>query len=142
MIEAYKLEFYVPESHLEKVKMAVFKTGAGKVGNYDCCCWETSGKGQFRPCEGSQPFVGTKDKIEKVEEIKVELIVPEQNIDEAISALMESHPYETPAYQYWKVNAADASEYENEEEEDDEEELEEDVVEEETKDGEDKAPDA
>ena len=135
MIEAYKLEFYVPESHVDKVKMAVFKAGAGKVGNYDCCCWETKGKGQFRPCEGSQPFVGTKDKIEKVEEIKVELIVPEENMDATIEALMESHPYETPSYQYWKVNAPDASEYENEEEE---EELEEDVVEE----GVDKAPDA
>ncbi len=135
MIEAYKLEFYVPESHVDKVKMAVFKAGAGKVGNYDCCCWETKGKGQFRPCEGSQPFVGTKDKIEKVEEIKVELIVPEENMDATVEALMNSHPYETPSYQYWKVNAPDASEYENEEEE---EELEEDVVEE----GVDKAPDA
>jgi hypothetical protein len=98
-----KLEFYVPEEHLESVKDAIFATGAGKLGDYDCCCWETNGNGQFRPCEGSKPFIGKQGIIEKVSEIKVEMICREDKIEKAITALKKSHPYETPAYQYWNV---------------------------------------
>ena len=44
--DLYKIEFYVPSSHLEAVKSAMFDAGAGRVGNYDCCSWQTSGEGQ------------------------------------------------------------------------------------------------
>ncbi|MFZ2654069.1 MAG: YqfO family protein [Victivallales bacterium] len=98
-----KIEFYVPKTHLEKVKDAIFAAGAGKIGNYDCCCWETNGKGQFRPCEGSSPFIGKKGKIEKIPEYKVELVCDSKYIKAAIEALKKSHPYETPAYQCWEV---------------------------------------
>ncbi len=54
----YKLCYYVPESHLEVTKQAIFDAGAGRVGNYDCCCWQVRGQGQFRPLPGSQPFIG------------------------------------------------------------------------------------
>ena len=52
----YKIEFYTPESHLETVKKAMFEAGAGHLENYDCCCWQTRGIGQFRPLEGSNPY--------------------------------------------------------------------------------------
>ena len=98
-----KLEVYVPATHVEELKTALFSAGAGKIGNYDCCCWQTSGTGQFRPLEGSNAFIGELDKIEKVEEIKLELICPGDKITEIIAALKKAHPYETPAFQYWAV---------------------------------------
>ena len=52
----YKIEFYVPESHLEAVKRAMFGAGAGKIGNYDSCCWQIKGLGEFRPLEGATPY--------------------------------------------------------------------------------------
>jgi hypothetical protein len=100
----YKLEFYVPEPDAEKVKEAVFEAGAGKIGNYACCCWQVPGTGQFRPCEGSNPHIGEKGLLEKVVEVKVELVCKASKLKKAIKALKMAHPYETPAYQYWKIN--------------------------------------
>lgn len=95
----YLLQFYVPESHLEAVKNAVFNTGAGHVGNYERCCWQTLGEGQFKPLEGAVPYSGKIDNIEKCAEYKVEIVVPKELINDAVQALLKSHPYETPAYQ-------------------------------------------
>jgi hypothetical protein len=100
----FKLEFYVPLGHEQKVKDAVFAAGAGRLGNYDCCAWECSGNGQFRPCAGSTPFIGETGKVEKVPELKVEMICSEDKIRAVIDALIAAHPYETPAFQYWEVN--------------------------------------
>ncbi len=99
----YKLEFYVPETHLDMVKAAIFSVGAGKIGDYDCCSWQTAGTGQFRPLAGSNPFIGEKDRIETVQEYKVEIVCDSKYINKVIEALKESHPYETPAYQYWEI---------------------------------------
>lgn len=95
----YRLEFYVPETHLEEVKNAIFKAGAGIMENYDCCSWETLGTGQFKPLEGSNPFIGTHSKLEQVKEYKVETICAESALKDVIAALKKSHPYELPAYQ-------------------------------------------
>ena len=103
MSKIVKLEFYVPETHISQVKATVFAAGAGKIGDYDCCCWETSGTGQFRPCEGSNPFIGKTDNVESVPEIKVELVCERKLIKQVIEALKTAHPYETPAFQYWEV---------------------------------------
>lgn len=94
----YKISFYVPESHAETVKSAMFKAGGGKIGRYACCAWQVRGEGQFMPLEGSQAFIGEKNKLEKVVEYKVELVCCRQYIQEVISALKASHPYETPSY--------------------------------------------
>lgn len=99
----YKVEFYVPGSHLEKVKDAMFESGGGKLGNYDRCCWQIEGIGQFRPLEGSNPFSGTQDQTEQDSEWKVEMVCEDSCITAVIDALLKNHPYETPAYQYWKV---------------------------------------
>lgn len=90
--------FYVPKTHLEKVKDAVFKAGAGRIGNYDNCSFEIEGIGQFRPLAGSRPFLGTEDKVEKVFEVKVEMVCEEKFLVDIVQALKNSHPYETPAY--------------------------------------------
>lgn len=99
----YTLIFYVPEAHLEQVKNAVFIAGAGKIGHYDCCAWQTKGEGQFRPSKDAKPFIGQSGEIEKVSEYKVEMVCKEEHIENIVSALLKAHPYETPAFMYWKV---------------------------------------
>ncbi|WEJ63408.1 NGG1p interacting factor NIF3 [Thiomicrorhabdus lithotrophica] len=99
----YKVVFFVPESHLENVKTAMFSVGAGLIGNYDCCAWQIKGEGQFRALEGSQAFIGKLNQLEKVEEFRVELVCPEMHIKAAIQALIEAHPYETPAFEVLKM---------------------------------------
>jgi len=94
----YKLCFYVPETHVEIVKEAVFDVGAGRVGDYDRCCWQVLGQGQFRPLEGSNPFLGNKGHVEQVNEYKIEMVCEEHLIEAAIEALIASHPYEEPAF--------------------------------------------
>lgn len=95
----YKLCFFVPLAQAEFVKRAVFLTGAGRIGSYDQCCWETTGTGQFRPLSGSKPFIGEAGALEKVAELKVEMVCNEKLIREAVAALKKAHPYEEPAYE-------------------------------------------
>ncbi len=99
----YKLCFFVPETHLEAVKQAVFDVGAGRYAGYDRCCWQTQGQGQFRPLAGSSPLLGQHHVLEVVDEYKVELICPDNLIKEVIQALRSAHPYEEPAFEYWRV---------------------------------------
>lgn len=99
----YKLAFFVPPSHVEQVKSALFAAGAGRIGAYDCCAWQVLGQGQFRPLDGSQPFIGQSGQIEQVQEWKVELVVADDLIQPAVAALKLAHPYETPAYEVYKL---------------------------------------
>lgn len=99
----YKLCFFVPESHLQTVKSAVFAAGGGLIGAYDSCCWQTLGLGQFRPLSGSQPYIGQSGQLEQVQEWKVELVVADGLIQSAVKALLQAHPYETPAYEVWRL---------------------------------------
>lgn len=106
----YKIYFYVPETHLESVKSAIFSCGAGKVGNYDCCAWQTLGTGQFRALDGSHPAIGQHNQLEKVFEYKVETVCEDIFLPQVLSAFIKAHPYENPAYGYYKVTAdGDAS---------------------------------
>ncbi|AUF95200.1 NGG1p interacting factor NIF3 [Pseudomonas sp. 02C 26] len=99
----YKLAFFVPASHVEVVKAAVFAAGGGRIGDYEHCAWQTLGQGQFRPMAGSQPFLGQAGEVEQVEEWKVELVVADELIQQVVTALKHSHPYETPAYEVWPL---------------------------------------
>jgi len=94
----YQLYFYVPETHLEQVKNSLFKAGAGKLGDYEYCAWQTKGIGQFCPQQGSIPYIGSTGKVETIEEYKVEMICDAKNVQQVITALKASHPYEEPAY--------------------------------------------
>lgn len=99
----YKLGFYVPPSHLDAVKAAVFAAGGGHIGNYDCCAWQTLGQGQFRPLSGSRPFVGHTDAVEAVEEYRVELVCSDELLLQVVAALQSAHPYEEPAFDVVKL---------------------------------------
>lgn len=94
----YKICFFVPTSHAEQVKEAMFAAGAGKIGDYDSCSWQVLGEGQFRPLEGSQPYLGQQGVVEKVEEFKVEMVCMRQHMKAALAALRQAHPYEEPAF--------------------------------------------
>ena len=98
-----RIDVYVPETHAEAVKQAMFEAGAGRIGNYDCCCFQTVGRGQFRPLDGSSPYLGSAGQVEHVTEWKLEMIFPEEKLGEVIAALRRVHPYETPAFQHWRV---------------------------------------
>ncbi len=93
-----KLEFYVPEESAQTVKNALFNAGAGKIGNYEKCSWETKGTGQFQPMPNSNPTIGEINKLTKIPELKVEMVCKDEIIKDVIQALIKAHPYETPAY--------------------------------------------
>lgn len=93
----------MPEEHVESVKRAVFNAGAGRIGNYDQCCWQSLGRGQFCPLEGANPFLGRAHQLESVAEYKVELVCDDEFIRATVAALIKSHPYEEPAYEVYKL---------------------------------------
>lgn len=101
----FKLCYFVPESHLEQTKQALFEAGAGKIGDYDCCAWQCEGQGQFRPLAGSTPFLGSQGELETVREFKVELVCEQGLISHALAALRRAHPYEEPAYEVFRLES-------------------------------------
>ena len=98
-----KLIYYVPQSHLEETKQAVFAAGAGGIGNYEHCAWQVLGTGQFKPVKGANPFIGELDSLEQVLEWRVETIVPEDKASAVAKALRVSHPYEEPAFEFIQI---------------------------------------
>ncbi|MDX1754769.1 MAG: YqfO family protein [Marinobacter sp.] len=99
----YKLCFFVPATHVEQTKRALFEAGAGRIGDYDACAWQTLGQGQFRPLDGSQPFLGERGELEVVSEYKVEMVCEDTLIRRAVDALKAAHPYEEPAYEVYRL---------------------------------------
>ena len=99
----YKLTVFIPNEALDTVKSALFAAGAGTIGDYEQCCWQVQGTGQFMPLAGSTPHIGAHDRLEKVDEWRVEIVVDEKAIEAVIVALKDAHPYETPAYDVIKV---------------------------------------
>lgn len=95
----YKLIFYVPQKSAEAVKTSIFSTGAGSLGNYSQCSFESFGVGQFMPNNKANPTIGEPKKLEKIEELRIEILCSESNVRNAINALKAAHPYEEPAYE-------------------------------------------
>lgn len=95
--------FFVPPEALEAVKSAVFAAGAGRMGQYDQCCWQCEGRGQFRPLNGSDPYLGQAGQLETVVEYKVELVCADERLRDVIAALRKAHPYEEPAFQTYRL---------------------------------------
>ncbi len=99
----YKFCFFVPESDAETTKNAVFEAGGGRIGDYDCCAWQTRGQGQFRPLAGSNPHLGRHGELERVGELKVEMVCEDHLIRDAVAAMKQAHPYEEPAYEVYRL---------------------------------------
>ncbi len=105
----FKLGFYVPVTHAEAVKKAVFDTGAGRIGDYSDCSWQTLGVGQFRPLSDSNPYIGKIGDVETVAEYRIELVCRDELIKSAVKALIDAHPYEEPAYDIVKLEQIELS---------------------------------
>lgn len=101
----YFLCFYVPKSHVEIVKTAVFNAGAGSIGDYRRCAWQVLGQGQFCPADGAHPFIGEVGELEVVDEYKVEMVCSAQDIRSAVNALKAAHPYEEPVYHVLQIDS-------------------------------------
>lgn len=104
--DRYKLAFFVPHPSLEACKEAIFNTGAGTFpgGKYTKVCFQTPGTGQFLPGADAIPNIGTVGTLERVEEMKVEMLcVGRQTMLDAVNALIKAHPYEVPAYEVYKL---------------------------------------
>ena len=99
----YKMCYFVPETHVEKTKQALFDAGAGRIGDYDSCAWQCLGRGQFRPLQGSDPFLGHAGEIEAVDKYKGGLVCADELIKDALAALKQAHPYEEPAYEIYRM---------------------------------------
>jgi dinuclear metal center YbgI/SA1388 family protein len=93
-----KLTTFVPASHAEQLHQALAAAGAGNIGNYSHCSFQAKGSGTFKPLDGAQPFIGQQNELERVEELRLEMVLTAQQESRILKALHEVHPYETPAY--------------------------------------------
>ena len=98
-----KLVWFVPEEALDATRDAVFEVGGGRIGDYERCSWYTAGTGTFFGGERTTPALGESGREERVAELRVETVVPEGRIRDAIVALMLAHPYEEPAYDVYPL---------------------------------------
>lgn len=98
-----KIAVYVPQGYEEIVKNAMCNAGAGFIGNYSNSTFQTQGIGTYKPLEGTNPFIGEIGKIEKVEEVKIETVVPQKYLEKVINAMLNVHPYEEVAYDVYPL---------------------------------------
>jgi hypothetical protein len=98
-----KLVVFVPPDALEAVRDAVFAAGAGRIGEYERCSWYTEGTGTFYGGESTEPSVGEKGREERVPELRLETVFPDERADEVIAALRAAHPYEEPAFDVYAL---------------------------------------
>jgi hypothetical protein len=93
-----KLQTYAPSAHADSIRKAIFEAGAGSIGNYTNCSFNTQGQGTFRASTESNPFVGEKNQDHTENETKIEVIFPNYIQSKVVSALIKNHPYQEVAY--------------------------------------------
>lgn len=98
-----QLNVYVPKTHAEQVKNTLFSADAGNIGFYDECSFSLNGNGTFRPLDGSNPFIGTNQERETVEETLISVIFENYKKNQILSAMKSVHPYEEVAYQIYSL---------------------------------------
>ncbi len=99
----YKLSVFVPVDFVDKVANAIFENGGGRIGEYTNCSFRTKGNGTFKGSGNSNPYLGEKNKIELVEEIKLEVLVDSWKLKKILTAIFETHPYEEVAYDIYPL---------------------------------------
>jgi hypothetical protein len=98
-----KLVVFLPREALDGVRDALFAAGAGRIGDYQRCSWYTAGTGTFLGGEGTTPTVGERGREERVAELRLETVFPEERQDEVVAALRKAHPYEEPAFDVYPL---------------------------------------
>ena len=101
-----KLVVFVPEENLDAVAKALAQAGAGVIGDYTECTFRTRGRGTFRGGEGANPYLGEKGRLEEVEEVRMETVVPVHTVDYAVKAATAAHPYEELALDVYPVEGS------------------------------------
>lgn len=101
-----KIHVFVPEDHASAVREAAFTAGAGQIGEYDNCSYNTEGKGSFRAGEDSNPFVGKKGETHFEKEIRIEMVFPGYMQAAVVNAVLNAHPYEEVAYDIYPLDNA------------------------------------
>lgn len=99
----YKLVVTVPLTHADIVRDAMGKAGAGKVGNYSFCSFSSRGVGRFKPMEGAVPHIGEVEKLEAVEEERIEVNCTKKILGDVVAAIKAVHPYEEVAIDVYAV---------------------------------------
>ncbi len=99
----YKMAVYVPHGYVDAVHSAASEAGAGGVGNYSHCSFQVEGTGTFFPRDGARPAIGQVGRLERVAETRLELLVPQRELQGVIAAVLEAHPYEEVAYDVYVV---------------------------------------
>lgn len=87
----------MPADALDATRAAVFEAGGGRIGDYDRCSWYTAGTGTFLGGEETAPAIGERGLEQHVPELRVETVVPDEFVEDAVEALRAAHPYEEPA---------------------------------------------
>lgn len=106
-VERFKIVVFVPASHVDKLTFSMASAGAGKIGNYTACSFRIKGIGIFKGGAGTNPFAGTKQKFEMVEEIRLEMICDNESLNRTIDSMLANHPYEKAAYEIYPVLVRD-----------------------------------
>ncbi len=101
-----KLAVFVPTGHVDAVAEAVFAAGAGKIGRYGRCSFRTSGVGTFLAGEGARPHIGEVGREERVDEVRLETVVPAERLSVVLAAMRRDHPYEEVAYDVYPLDVA------------------------------------
>lgn len=95
-IKKVKIIVTIPIENVNQVRDAICNAGAGIIGNYTYCTMSTKCIGTFKPTEEANPYIGEKNKIEFVEEEKLEAVCDIENVKNVLKKLREVHPYEEP----------------------------------------------
>jgi hypothetical protein len=94
---------FVPREALDRVRSALFDAGAGRIGKYEHCSWYAAGTGTFLAGEDTSPTIGERGREQRVSELRLETVFPEERQVEVIAALREAHPYEEPAFDVYPL---------------------------------------
>jgi dinuclear metal center YbgI/SA1388 family protein len=101
-----KLAVFVPEENVDAVAKALAGAGAGVIGDYTECTFRTRGTGTFRGGDETNPYLGEKGRLEEVEEVRIETVVPAHSVDRAVEAATAAHPYEELALDVYPVEGS------------------------------------
>ena len=104
-----KLVTYCPTNKADEVRLALFDSGAGNIGNYDQCSFNTIGIGTYRAGENAKPYLGEKGQVHEEEEIKIELVFPAPLKSKIVNTLLKKHPYEEVAYEIYELDNTNKS---------------------------------